>query len=131
MHQRFFDMWKYFINALPLTLAVMLLTAIAVQAAAGATDAPAAPGSASSYTLEDIYQRLVHGTAATQSAFTEPGVAPGTGSMHDLNALMAAAPALDDTNGATAADVSFGATFWGLTGGEWGQIGRASCRERV
>ena len=101
-------MWKHFINALPLTLVAMLLTAITVLAAAGTTDAPAAPGSTSSYTLEDIYQRLANGIAGAQSAFTEPSVAPGTGTMHDVNALMAAAPALDDTNGAAAADVLSG-----------------------
>jgi hypothetical protein len=48
-------MWKHFINALPLTLVAMLLTAITVLAAAGTIDAPAAPGSTNSYTLEDIY----------------------------------------------------------------------------
>jgi hypothetical protein len=30
------------------------------------------------------------------------------------------APAVDDTNGAVAADVTNGKTFWGLTSGEWG-----------
>ena len=113
-------MRKYFLNAPPLTLVAMLLTAITVLAVTGTTDAPAAPGSTNSYTLEDIYQRLVNGSAASQSTFSEPSVAPGTGTMHDVNALMVAAPALDDTHGASAADVLSGATFWGLTNGEWG-----------
>ena len=70
----------------------VLLTAVTVLAASGTTDAPAAPGSTSSYTLEDIYQRLSNGTAASQSAFTEPAVAPGTGSMHSLNDIYAVIP---------------------------------------
>ena len=32
---------------------------------------------------------------------------------------MAQMPTLDDTNGATTADVLFGKTFWGLTSGAW------------
>jgi hypothetical protein len=40
---------------------------------------------------------------------------------------MGKAPVKDDTNGAAAADVANGKTFWGLTGGAWGlQIGTAS-----
>ena len=70
----------------------VLLTAVTVLAASGTTDAPAAPGSTASYTLEDIYQRLSNGTAGSQSAFTEPAVAPGTGSMHSLNDIYAVIP---------------------------------------
>ena len=40
--------------------------------------------------------------------------------MHDLNDIMGAAPVLDNTDGATAANVLSGKTFWGLTNGEWG-----------
>lgn len=50
--------WKHFIKSLPLTLLLMVLTAVVVLAAAGMTDSPSAPGSTSSYTLEDLYQRL-------------------------------------------------------------------------
>ena len=117
-------MWTYFIKSLPLTalvvLVAMALTAVGVLAATGTTDSAAAPGSTSSYTLESLYQRLMNSTAGTQSTFTEPSVAPGTGTMHDINALMAAAPMRDDANGATTADVLPGTTFWGLTNGEWG-----------
>ena len=117
------SIWKHFMKSLPLTLLAIMLAVVGTLAATGTIDSPAAPGSTSSYTLEDLYQRLVNGTAGTQSSFTEPSAAPGTGTMHDINALMAAAPEAD-TNGATTADVLPGKTFWGLTNGEWGeQIG--------
>ena len=114
------SIWKHFIKSLPLTLLAILITGTAGVLAGVNLDSPAAPGSTSSYTLEDLYQRLVNGTDGTQSTFTEPSAAPGTGTMHDINALMAAAPMRDDANGATSADVLPGTTFWGLTNGEWG-----------
>lgn len=40
--------------------------------------------------------------------------------MADLNTIMTAAPAVDDANGATTADVASGQTFWGLASGQWG-----------
>ncbi|MCJ7434861.1 MAG: DUF1566 domain-containing protein, partial [Anaerolineales bacterium] len=112
--------WGHLLKALPLVLALILLTTAGVLAATGTTDSTAAPGSTSSYTLEDIYNRLNTGTVGMQSTFTEPAVAPGTGTMHDLNNIMSIAPALDNTDGATAADVLSTKTFWGLTNGEWG-----------
>ena len=77
------------------------------------------PASTESYTLEDIYNRLNAGTAGTQSTFTEPATAPGTGTMHTLNDIMAKAPALDNTNGATSGYVLNGKTAWGLTSDQW------------
>ncbi len=54
---------------------------------AGDPDSPGAPTdtASKSYTLEDIYQRLNSGTAATKSTFTEPVAGPATGTMHTLN----------------------------------------------
>ena len=111
--------------------AVLLVTLIWVVTANAGT--PAGPGTAPAstnwYSLETIYNRLNAGTAGSQSAFTEPSVAPGTGTMHTLNEVMAKAPAKDDTNGATTADVAKGKTFWGLnvSSGQWGlQTGTAS-----
>ena len=87
---------------------------------AGSLNASSTPASTSSYTLSDIYNRLSAGTAGSQSTFTEPSSGPGT-TMHTLNAIMAAAPAVEAANGAAAADVISGKTFWGLgTGGAWG-----------
>ena len=85
-------MRKYFLNALPLTLVAMLLTAITVLAVTGTTDAPAARGQ-HKFLYPGRYLSTVGETGA-QSTFSEPSVAPGTGTMHDVNALMAAAPAL-------------------------------------
>lgn len=62
-----------------------LLVTIGVLAATGTTDSPGASGATNSYTLVDIYNRINNGTAGTKSAFTEPGVAPGTGTMHTLD----------------------------------------------
>ena len=57
---------------------------------AGSPDSPGGPTSAGAqmYTLEQIYQRLNTGAAETQmTTFTEPGTAPGTGTMHTLNEI--------------------------------------------
>lgn len=106
-------------------LALSLLVAGSVLA--GNITSSATPGATNSYTLADIYNRLDTGATGTQSAFTEPGVAPGTGTMADLNTIMGKAPAVDNTNGAGVADVASGKTFWGLSSGEWGlQTGTAS-----
>lgn len=78
------------------------------------------PASTSSYTLEDIWQRLNSGTPGSPTAFSEPTAPPSAaGTGHDLNEVMAQAPA-KDANGAVAADVVNGKVFWGLTAGEWG-----------
>lgn len=96
---------------------------LAGPVAAGSLDAPAAPTAPGSamYTLEDIYQRLNAGTAGTPrpGAFVEPAAGP-SGTIRTLTEIMGKMPAPDNTNGATAADVLGGKTFWGLTGGAWG-----------
>jgi hypothetical protein len=106
---------------------VVVLLALAfgvgrLSAAPGTLDSPAPPGSTSSYGLEDIYNRLNDGTAGTQSTFTEPTSGPTVGTGHTLNEIVAAAPQVDDTNGATQAHVLGGKTFWGLTSGQWGPM---------
>jgi hypothetical protein len=108
-------------------MVVGVLLSSAVFVLAGNVDSPAAPGATNSFTLEDIYNRLDSGADGAQSTFTEPGVAPGTGTMHTLNETMAKAPTRDDANGAATGDVASGKTFWGLTTGEWGlQTGTAA-----
>ena len=103
-------------------IAVGVVLSSVVVVLAGSLDSPAAPGATSSYTLENIWNRLNAGTAGAQSTFTEPAAGPGTETMHTLNEIMAKAPAADNTNGATAANVLNGATFWGLnvTAAQWG-----------
>ena len=88
----------------------------------GDPDSTHVPGSTESYTLEDIYKRLVSGEDRTKAAFAEPAVAAGTATMFTLDQIMEEAPAQDNDNGATAADVAAGKEFWGLnvTAMEWG-----------
>jgi len=93
---------------------VGVLLSSAVFVLAGTPDSPGAPGVTNSFTLEDIYNRLNAGTAGVQSTFTEPAAGPGTGTMHTLNEIMGKAPAADNTNGATTAQVLTGKTYWGL-----------------
>jgi hypothetical protein len=58
----------------------------------GPVDPPNPPGTTSSYTLEQIYQRLTTGNFfAKQSGFTEPASGPGPGTMHTLDQIMAQA----------------------------------------
>jgi hypothetical protein len=95
---------------------------------AGAPEPPGPPGSTSSYSLEDVYNRLDTGATGTQSTFAEPSSGPGTETMHTLDDIMGIAPAADDTNGAVPGDVLSGKTYWGLrTDGTWGaQTGTAT-----
>jgi hypothetical protein len=94
---------------------VLLLSVVTVSAdTSGTLDSPAPPNSASSFTLEDIYQRLDAGTAGSQSVFTEPSVGTGTATMHTLNEIMAEAPLADNINGAKLSEVLAGKTFWSL-----------------
>ena len=76
---------KYMLIGVGIVVGVLLSSAVFVWA--GNPDSPGAPGATNSYTLDDIYNRLDTGAAGTQSTFTEPGVAPGTGTMHTLNEI--------------------------------------------
>ena len=99
--------------------ALSLLVTVGVLA--GSIDSPDTPANTSSYGLDDIYNRLYSGAAGTSSTWAEPAAGPGS-TMNTLNDIMGAAPAVDNTNGATAADVASGKTAWGLTSGAWGVI---------
>ncbi len=109
----------------------ILLSLNLLTASAGDLEPPAAPDEESSrmFTLKDIYDRLSTGENNSKSTgpFTQPTEGPvdeSTGAMNStmntLDEIMEAAPAQDNTDGATADDVLSGATFWGLTDGEWG-----------
>lgn len=98
---------------------VVVLLALAfgvgrLSAAPGTLDSPAPPDSTSSYSLEDIYNRLESGVAGAQSTFTEPSSGPTVGTGHTLNEIMATAPAGDNTSGAGSGDVLAGTTYWSL-----------------
>jgi hypothetical protein len=96
---------------------------IASSAFAGDLNAPAGPDEAGGamYTIEDIYNRLVNGTAGTRrnGTFNEPTAAPGS-TMHNLNDLLSNAPAVDNASGAGTGNVLSGKTFWSLLSGAWG-----------
>jgi hypothetical protein len=105
----------------------VLLSSVAVVLA-GSIDSPGPPdsdGVQQMYTLEQIYDRLNEGTAATKmTTFTEPGSGPGS-TMNTLNDVMAKAPAPDNTDGATKAQVANGNKYWSLRtdgggGSSWG-----------
>ena len=100
-----------------------LLLAAAGSVLAGSLNPTVGPTASGSqmYTLQQIYDRLATGAAtAKMTAFTEPTSGPTAGTMRTLDEIMAKAPVLDNTNGATADQVLFGKTFWGLTAGAWG-----------
>jgi hypothetical protein len=115
--------------AIGVILGVLLLSAVVVLA--GDLEPPAEPMEPDSqmYTLEQIYDRLKGGEAATMmTEFTEPSSGPGT-TMHTLNDIMDTAPEADDANAAGPGDVLGGKTYWGLSTeeGAWGpQAGTAA-----
>ena len=95
---------------------IVLISMVPISAFAGSLEPPTGPAETNSYSLEDVYNRLDTGAAGTQKAFTEPATGPAaTG--YTINQLMGKSPAKDAANGAGAADVVKGKTFWGET---WG-----------
>jgi hypothetical protein len=99
-------------------ISLMVLTPAVL---AGSLDPPSAPTNASSamYSIQSICDRLQTGAVGSQNVFTEPTSGPGaTGCT--LNDVMSFAPTLDNTNGATPAEVVTGKTFWALRNGTWG-----------
>lgn len=104
-------------------LIIVLISVVTVLAASGTTDSITAPGGTSSYSLEDIFDRLSTGATGSGSVFSEPSVAPGVGTMHSLDQIMNIAPARDG-NSAAPEDVFAGKTYWGLSSSsvEWGKL---------
>ena len=105
-----------------LVLGAVVLSALGSWA--GNLDSPGAPTAPASamYRIEDVYNRLDTGAAGATQVFTDPASGPTAGTMHTLNEVMAKAPLLDAANGATAAQVLSGKTFWGLLSGGWGTL---------
>lgn len=111
-------------NTWVIVLAVFVAFSLNTGVFAGDPDPPGPPDSTASYTLADLYLRMTTGAAGTPSVFTEPASGPATSTMFTVDQIMGMAPAVDDTDGSTAAYVLTGLTFWGLSSGEWGpQIG--------
>lgn len=109
-----------------------LCTATAFAGDLNAPADPSVPGSAM-HTLEGVYNRLATGEAGSKrpGSFTEPAGGPTAGTGHSLDEVMNIAPEVDDTNGATTAEVLEDKAFWGLrAGGDWGlQTGSMPDRE--
>ena len=101
-------------------LVALAVVSMASGTSAGPLDPTAGPTNTNAYTLDQLWNRLSYGAAGTPSTFAEPSSGPGTSTMHTLDDIMALAPAVDDTNGASAAEVVSGKAFWGLTTGGWG-----------
>lgn len=111
---------KMMLIGVGVVIGVLLSTAVVLAGGLNPTMGPTGTDS-QMYTLQQIYDRLATGAAgARMTAFTEPSSGPGTGTMRTLDEIMAKVPVLDATNGATADQVLFGKTFWGLTAGAWG-----------
>lgn len=89
---------------------------------AGNLNPPAGPNDPASamYTIQDICNRLETGAAGSKQTFTQPTSTPADSSRCTLNDIMEKSPAVDDTHGATPADVLAGKIFWQLNSGNWG-----------
>ncbi len=87
-------------------------------ALAGDLNPSTGPANTSSYTLQDICNRLETGAAGTQQNFTEPASGPNSTGC-TLNEVMGKAPAVN-AEAAEPADVATGTKYWGLTDGNWG-----------
>jgi len=88
---------------LAIALAVGLLAARQLSPQ-GNTDSASVPANTASYTLDDVYDRLETGAVGAQSTFTEPVAPPGTGTMHTIDEIMEAIPALVDNGDETVTD---------------------------
>jgi hypothetical protein len=102
---------------------LLLLLLTATQALAGSLTPPGAPDAGSGMpTTAEIYNRLDTGAdIAAPGAFKEPTAGPTAGTGRTLAEIQGKLPVADNTNGATAAQVQAGKSFWGLrTDGTWG-----------
>lgn len=77
------------------------------------------PEATASYSMDDLYNRLVTGAQGLQATFAEPATGPFARTSRSINEIMALAPSIDP-NGALPEHVLAGKTFWGLTQGQWG-----------
>jgi len=96
---------------------LILSSAVAVAADLNPS---AGPADTSSYTLQDICNRLGSGEEGTQRNFTEPTSGPADSADCTLNEVMEKAPKKDTANGVQPDDVPKGKTYWGLTDENWG-----------
>lgn len=94
-------------------------------AMAASLDPPAAPSDPGSavYKTDDLFNRLQTGAAGEKrtGGFAEPAAGPAAGVRKTLDEIMSVAPAADNLNGATPAEVKAGKTYWSLrSDSRWG-----------
>ncbi len=78
------------------------------------------PETDSSYTLDDIYNRLDSGRTGSKGTFLEPAAGPGGSSVRkSIDDIMEKAPASNDS-AASGHNVVQGKTFWSLDTNSWG-----------
>jgi hypothetical protein len=99
-----------------------LLIFASPMALAGNLNPPAGPTDPASamYNIQDICNRLETGAPGSKQTFTQPTSGPADSSRCTLNDIMDKSPAVDETHGATPADVLAGKIFWELNSGNWG-----------
>ncbi|HLX59746.1 MAG TPA: hypothetical protein VKX17_00560 [Planctomycetota bacterium] len=104
------------------TVVIIALYAMALHAVEVDSSSPPTDPASAMFSVESIYNRLSTGApgAKRSGAFTDPTTGP-IATLHTLNDVMAKAPSSDNTNGATAAQVLVGKTYWSLLGSAWGQ----------
>jgi len=77
------------------------------------------PEKDSTYTFEDLYNRLESGVEGSAKPFFEPSSAPGSSTGKSLNDIMDLAPAKSD-RAAVPEQVLEGRDYWSLDGSGWG-----------
>lgn len=102
--------------------AVICLTAGSI-AFGGDLEPTAPPESTSSYTMDDLYNRLNDGSSGSPTTYAEPPAGGIVRTVKTVNDAMAVAPEKNDTTGAVSSDVVEGKNFWGLTETNWGPRG--------
>lgn len=109
-------------RAIPRLFFIITLTATPILA--GSLTPPGEPEEGSGMpTTTEIYNRLDTGAAiSAPGTFKEPAAGPTTGTGKSLKDIQNKLPEPDNTNGATAAQVMSGKTFWGINkdAGAWG-----------
>lgn len=96
---------------------------VAVVAYAGSLTPPSGTPTATSYTLEDIYQKLVSGTDATEADHDLSTTAAPAATFYTLTQLYTAVDTLwDNAQGPSAAPLSTGQTFCTEDSGGWTRV---------
>ncbi len=100
--------------------ALMLLLAPSVSADSDLGASPKkGPGQTTTYTLQDICNRLENGASGSKSSFSGPASSPENTATCTIDTIMDLLPSIDETNGAEPGEVVTDKTYWGLTSSHW------------